>query len=119
MCAVCFTNFFFLFQTRYGNANVWKTFTDLFDYFPLTALVCTLETGISPFFLERCFYASSSPQASCTFFFDRKLWGRSLQQWHLGNLEHFKWHSSYNNIFMRYGLWVVTFSLSHGSMLET
>lgn len=24
---------------RYGNANVWKTFTDLFDYFPLTALV--------------------------------------------------------------------------------
>ena len=24
---------------RYGNANVWKTFTDLFDFFPLTALV--------------------------------------------------------------------------------
>ncbi len=24
---------------RYGNANVWKIFTDLFDYFPLTALV--------------------------------------------------------------------------------
>ncbi|XP_019263139.1 PREDICTED: serine/threonine-protein phosphatase PP2A-5 catalytic subunit isoform X2 [Nicotiana attenuata] len=23
---------------KYGNANVWKTFTDLFDYFPLTAL---------------------------------------------------------------------------------
>ncbi|KAK9266382.1 hypothetical protein L1049_027284 [Liquidambar formosana] len=22
----------------YGNANVWKIFTDLFDYFPLTAL---------------------------------------------------------------------------------
>lgn len=24
---------------KYGNANVWKYFTDLFDYFPLTALV--------------------------------------------------------------------------------
>ncbi|KAG6770267.1 hypothetical protein POTOM_025943 [Populus tomentosa] len=24
---------------KYGNANVWKIFTDLFDYFPLTALV--------------------------------------------------------------------------------
>lgn len=28
-----------LFFRRYGNANVWKIFTDLFDYFPLTALV--------------------------------------------------------------------------------
>ncbi|EXB86901.1 Serine/threonine-protein phosphatase PP2A-3 catalytic subunit [Morus notabilis] len=24
---------------KYGNANVWKIFTDLFDYFPLTALL--------------------------------------------------------------------------------
>ncbi|MFS7916114.1 Serine/threonine-protein phosphatase PP2A catalytic subunit [Helianthus anomalus] len=24
---------------KYGSANVWKTFTDLFDYLPLTALV--------------------------------------------------------------------------------
>ncbi|KAJ8539876.1 hypothetical protein K7X08_014128 [Anisodus acutangulus] len=24
---------------KYGNANLWKTFTDLFDYFPLTALL--------------------------------------------------------------------------------
>jgi hypothetical protein len=24
---------------KYGNANVWKLFTDLFDYLPLTALV--------------------------------------------------------------------------------
>ncbi len=24
---------------KYGNANVWKYFTDLFDYFPLTAVV--------------------------------------------------------------------------------
>jgi hypothetical protein len=29
----------FFFFCRYGNANVWKIFTDLFDYFPLTALV--------------------------------------------------------------------------------
>jgi hypothetical protein len=27
---------------RYGTANVWKMFTDLFDYFPLTALVSML-----------------------------------------------------------------------------
>nr|VDD10483.1 unnamed protein product [Brassica rapa] len=27
---------------KYGNANVWKIFTDLFDYFPLTALVSTM-----------------------------------------------------------------------------
>ncbi|GKD66815.1 serine/threonine-protein phosphatase PP2A-2 catalytic subunit-like protein isoform X2, partial [Tanacetum coccineum] len=37
---------------RYGNANVWKTFTDLFDYFPLTALVESeifcLHGGLSP-----------------------------------------------------------------------
>lgn len=24
---------------KYGNANVWKYFTDLFDYIPLTALI--------------------------------------------------------------------------------
>jgi diadenosine tetraphosphatase ApaH/serine/threonine PP2A family protein phosphatase len=24
---------------KYGNANVWKLFTDLFDYVPLTALI--------------------------------------------------------------------------------
>ena len=24
---------------KYGNSNVWKYFTDLFDYLPLTALV--------------------------------------------------------------------------------
>ena len=24
---------------KYGNANVWKMFTDLFDYLPLTAVV--------------------------------------------------------------------------------
>ncbi|MED6130762.1 hypothetical protein PIB30_003786 [Stylosanthes scabra] len=34
---------------KYGSANVWKTFTDLFDYFPLTALVNDrCGWGISP-----------------------------------------------------------------------
>lgn len=37
---------------KYGNANVWKMFTDLFDYLPLTALiedqVFCLHGGLSP-----------------------------------------------------------------------
>mmetsp|Transcript_40698 Transcript_40698/g.49364 ORF Transcript_40698/g.49364 Transcript_40698/m.49364 type:complete len:324 (+) Transcript_40698:227-1198(+) len=37
---------------KYGNANVWKAFTDLFDYLPLTALVANqifcLHGGLSP-----------------------------------------------------------------------
>ena len=37
---------------KYGNANVWKYFTDLFDYLPLTALIdnqiCCLHGGLSP-----------------------------------------------------------------------
>ena len=37
---------------KYGNANVWKSFTDLFDYLPLTALVDSqifaLHGGLSP-----------------------------------------------------------------------
>uniref|UniRef100_A0A9J2P8M5 Serine/threonine-protein phosphatase n=1 Tax=Ascaris lumbricoides TaxID=6252 RepID=A0A9J2P8M5_ASCLU len=37
---------------KYGNSNVWKYFTDLFDYFPLTALVdgqiFCLHGGLSP-----------------------------------------------------------------------
>ncbi|XP_074083542.1 serine/threonine-protein phosphatase 2A catalytic subunit beta isoform-like isoform X1 [Macrotis lagotis] len=39
-------------QKKYGNANVWKYFTDLFDYFPLTALVGSrifcVHGGLSP-----------------------------------------------------------------------
>jgi len=39
-------------QKKYGNANVWKSFTDLFDYLPLTALVDNrifcLHGGLSP-----------------------------------------------------------------------
>ena len=30
---------------KYGNANVWKFFTDLFDYLPLTALI---DNQVSP-----------------------------------------------------------------------
>ncbi len=37
---------------KYGNANVWKLYTDLFDYFPLTALIESqifcLHGGLSP-----------------------------------------------------------------------
>jgi len=37
---------------KYGNSNVWKHFTDLFDYFPLTALIekqiFCLHGGLSP-----------------------------------------------------------------------
>ena len=37
---------------KYGNANVWKMFTDLFDYMPLTALVDNhifcVHGGLSP-----------------------------------------------------------------------
>ncbi|EGA75664.1 Pph22p [Saccharomyces cerevisiae AWRI796] len=37
---------------KYGSANVWKMFTDLFDYFPVTALVDNkifcLHGGLSP-----------------------------------------------------------------------
>src|SRR5271156_5241452 len=37
---------------KYGNANVWKYFTDLFDYLPLTAIVDNqifcLHGGLSP-----------------------------------------------------------------------
>jgi serine/threonine-protein phosphatase 2A catalytic subunit len=37
---------------KYGNANVWKSFTDLFDYLPLTALIDNqifcLHGGLSP-----------------------------------------------------------------------
>ena len=37
---------------KYGNANVWKSFTDLFDFLPLTALIDNqifcLHGGLSP-----------------------------------------------------------------------
>jgi serine/threonine-protein phosphatase 2A catalytic subunit len=38
---------------KYGSANVWKYFTDFFDYLPLTALVdgkiFCLHGGLSPY----------------------------------------------------------------------
>jgi diadenosine tetraphosphatase ApaH/serine/threonine PP2A family protein phosphatase len=37
---VCFSyGFYDECHRKYGSANVWKYFTDLFDYFPLTAVV--------------------------------------------------------------------------------
>jgi diadenosine tetraphosphatase ApaH/serine/threonine PP2A family protein phosphatase len=37
---------------KYGNANVWKVFTELFDFLPLTAVVeneiFCLHGGLSP-----------------------------------------------------------------------
>ncbi len=37
---------------KYGNANVWKYFTDLFDFLPMTALienrVFCMHGGLSP-----------------------------------------------------------------------
>lgn len=37
---------------KYGNANVWKAFTDLFDYLPLTAL----GKNFLHFSLSQCAY---------------------------------------------------------------
>lgn len=37
---------------KYGNANVWKYFTDLFDYLPLTALIDD-QVSLSPFVPRR------------------------------------------------------------------
>ncbi len=41
---------------KYGNANVWKYFTDLFDYLPLTALVdsqVTINKAVRCLFLKQ------------------------------------------------------------------
>ena len=33
---------------KYGNANVWKYFTDLFDFLPMTALVAGKVRVLKP-----------------------------------------------------------------------
>jgi hypothetical protein len=43
---------------KYGNANVWKYFTDLFDYLPLTALVDGQVSQLTP--AATCLYKRSS-----------------------------------------------------------
>src|ERR1700734_4522531 len=50
---------------KYGNANVWRFFTDLFDFLPLTALIDNQVCGFSSFFVVN-FMASvhlSSPHS--------------------------------------------------------
>ena len=46
---------------KYGNANVWKYFTDLFDYLPLTALVDN-QVGY-----DMCYYNAEEHYKSCMF----------------------------------------------------
>jgi len=41
---------------KYGNANVWRFFTDLFDFLPLTALIEN-QVCISPLHLLHTFLA--------------------------------------------------------------
>lgn len=54
-------------QRKYGNSNVWKCFTELFDYLPVTALVesqvlptPSLETKLS----SSVFTAASRPRST-------------------------------------------------------
>ena len=54
---------------KYGNANVWKFFTDLFDYLPLTALVEN-QVGHTVLFKlvssTRCVWCLTSLLQSCS-----------------------------------------------------
>ncbi len=43
---------------KYGNANVWRYFTDLFDYLPLTALI---ENQVGGHFFHMIYCTDSSP----------------------------------------------------------
>lgn len=47
---------------KYGNANVWKCFTDLFDYLPLTALV---DNQVLPccYMLQPCSFSTARSAA--------------------------------------------------------
>lgn len=51
---------------KYGNANVWKYFTELFDYLPLTAVVANQVTYILIYLLKKfkkifCLHGGLSP----------------------------------------------------------
>lgn len=48
---------------KYGNANVWKYFTDLFDFLPLTALIENQVVFLRPFLLDLLSSWRSFPQS--------------------------------------------------------
>lgn len=55
---------------KYGNANVWKYFTDLFDYLPLTALIddqvsTTQDSYSASSLLTTPFSSGALPQIFC------------------------------------------------------
>ncbi len=50
---------------KYGSANVWKFFTDLFDYFPVTALVRWLRPRAASA-QPRKFYRAPPPPPAAT-----------------------------------------------------
>lgn len=55
---------------KYGNANVWKMFTDLFDYLPLTALiedqVCCCDKKMRVCWIRQLTRSSSYRSFACT-----------------------------------------------------
>ena len=53
---------------KYGNANVWRYFTDLFDYLPLTALIENQVSKSPPLF----------PAFSCCLYADGGVWVAQL-----------------------------------------
>ncbi len=52
---------------KYGNANVWKYFTDLFDYLPLTALVDSKYFLLEPSYFAWCFWRRPTPYVNRNF----------------------------------------------------
>ncbi len=48
---------------KYGNANVWKYFTDLFDYLPITALIDT-QVSNKHYHIRSFAFMVVCPQAS-------------------------------------------------------
>lgn len=55
---------------KYGNANVWKFFTDLFDYLPLTALI---DSQVRPLFYLRMMRGADGRSSVCMVVFHLQL----------------------------------------------